>query len=160
MELVWMLSLALIGFFTLVKLTWQDVYNDRMVDMRQVHFLLGAISLMVFVMTYNQGFFSFLLKFGGSILIAFVFTKGLNLGEPDRDLITAMILLFAMYEWQLAGVFSVILLISTILYLGYKKLTWKKLPQPYLPVILVTWILTNVIMFFPTVLNFLPFRIL
>lgn len=129
--------------FCLVKLTWQDIHNNRLVDERQVYFILGAMGIGVFVATYNSGFLPLLAKLAIAITISLVFGLCLKLAQVDSELIAGMALLFLTYNMRTGMVFTITLLTTSVLYLGYNKLLWKPLPQPYLQVILVTWIITN-----------------
>lgn len=160
MEWLIISALAIVVSLPLLKLTWQDVYNKRMVDERQVYFIMGAISLMFLLRTYEVGFFKFAYLLIASLILSQAFHHQLGLGSPDTSLIQLFVLLFSLYEWQLGVLFVAILLITTLAYLGWCKLLCKPLPQPYLPVILITWALTNLLMFNPAWFSVLPFKFL
>lgn len=135
-------SAGLLGVFSLLKLSWQDVFNKRMVDEREVYFVLGICSLVVFTQVGFMLITQMLVRIFAAAVLGGVFTNTLKLAGVDTKLIIAMFTLFFMDEWGVGLAFGGILLITSLVYFVYLKLTWKPLPKPYLPVILIAWVLT------------------
>lgn len=144
-DVLWIEGLALLSVLSLLKLNYQDLFKNRDVDERDVQFFIGAITLLIVTHLPVIGlkwavFGTFLaILFGSAVTVTF------KLGSVDGQLITAMASLFFMNDGWLGLGFMGILLLATLLYLLYCKLTWKPLPQPYLPVITTAWIITMVI---------------
>lgn len=149
-----------IGTLTLLKLSWQDIFNKRMVDERQIYLIIGGVSVLVFVEVLHTSILLFVVSLVAGILVSIFCERTMGLGEADPKLILYMVLLFGMFMLQLAGIFVVVLLVTSLLYYAYNKLLCKTLPQPYIPIILIAWLVTWLILFNPQLLLWIPFKVL
>lgn len=163
-DLVFAWAFMALGSMVLLRLTWQDLFNNRMVDQRQVYFILGMSSLIVVVSMINVGAIYVTIAIVLSVLVGGFCSKTMGLGIPDTQLISCFFLLFSMAGFWLSSIFTATLLITSLLYYAYNKLLCKTLPQPYLPVILISWTLTWVVFYNPQIMvylfSFLPFKLL
>lgn len=144
-------AMFIIGIIFLIKLTWQDYTNNRNVDERDVRYILGAMSVIIAVQAVTN---SLLFAFGMilvSIVISALFGGFLKLGSPDQSLISGMQLLFLVTSPLLGVVFLGTLLSVTVLYLLWNKLLVRQMPRPYLPVLLITWVVMGALMTFGVV---------
>lgn len=153
------ITIFLLGLVPLVYLTYQDLFNNRLVDERQVYYFAGITTVVTAILFTQQGYVYLLSAVGVSVIIMLLFGILLKIEKVDLKLMSSMLTMFWMMNWHLGIFFIGTLLTSTILYLGYNRLVCKPLPRPYLPVLLFTWTVVNLAqithLFYPNLLQLL-----
>lgn len=136
---------AIVGTIYLFIMTYKDLFNNMRVDERYNFFMMG-VSLML--LTYfNISFWYLLTLLGVLILLNWLFRKFKVVGAADITALTWLIYGYGIIGFRPLVLFVGIFLLLTALYYIIRLIM--KVPQdkptPYFPVLLATFILTNMI---------------
>ena len=137
---------AFVGTFYIIRLTWQDFRNKRMVDDRFNWFMLGVT--ITLITSFRHPFWYIISMLGIVIALRMLINKFKLLGAADAGTITWTFWGYALINPVICLVYGFIFSIITLLYFGLKRAffgkEWRK-PTPFYPVFLLACVITNII---------------
>lgn len=135
----------IVALFTLIKLTYQDIKNDKKISRLDVMYLSGFTTFYIFLTIKEiiPAIITLIIVIIGNIILC----KILHLANGDQETLQYLIILLAFTGYYNAIVFIILLILLDLGYKTYLKIVHpNKQSAPYLPIILTTWTLTHLIL--------------
>lgn len=130
---------AWLGTIYLFILTWMDLKNNMRIDDRFNHFMLG-ISISLYS-HYNHGILYGISILGIVLLLRLLLSKMKFVGDGDSNTLMWIFLGLSIINPIHTFFFYILFITITILYRLLIKILKLSMPQPYYPVILLSFIL-------------------
>jgi hypothetical protein len=139
------IMIFLIALFILIKLTYQDIKNDRKISALDVKYLAGFTSF-YFIISITKiipAIITITITIVGTITLC----KILQLADGDQEVLISLNTLLTFTGYYNITIFITTLIILDLAYKTYNKIVHPtKEYAPYLPIILTTWIITHLIL--------------
>ena len=134
---------AWLGTIYLIILSYQDIKNNMNVDDRKNYFMFGATFALL--SHIDRPLWIILLFFGIIIGLNYYMNKIKVLGEADNTTLIWIFYGFAIINPAFLAYFAGFFIIITLIYAWTKNNVYKVKTAPFYPVLLLTFILTNIL---------------